>query len=839
MKKGFIFSIFGLLLASLIWFTSGSWAYWFSFLFLWILPGLAWSQLFRSNHLDSVEYFIIGLSLNLVCTPIATLLLTYLPGPLSRTFLVIVGTANIVIPSMLSLLTNKTKNTITVSCKTRSTNASTIWNNGWIWLIAALIIAAGLRLININYSEFQGDEATVMVRAAQALEGDESIIFQHKKGPAELVIIMAGWRLTGITNEWMARLPFAYAGILGIAVIFLIGKRLSGPTVGGLASLLMSINGFFIGFGRIVQYQSLILIFCALGIFCLLVYQQNGEKKVATLATIFIGAGALAHYDIVLTIPAAIYLIGNRIWHDRKQLLNTIPPLVAAGLIGTILVGIFYIPFFKSGFLDFTSTYVSGRIGGDRLFYNHTRSFFRLSTVYNSAYIIICILLVWLVKTVSTWNRWGRLAGWLSVLLVFIAANAIYKPKLWSSDQGQLVWIPFFVLLAGAFFAPSQKPGNRALWLWFCIPALFYMFFVAVPLTHIYTLFPAMSILAGQGLVSTGQWINAHSRILFRYAILAAVGLYGLCGIYAFMLFVDHNPEYIRNWPQSKSPLFWTPYSELPDEGLFGFPYRAGWKVVGYLIDQGILVGSYDSNEEQDVTNYYTRRSLRLSCARPDMYFKATNVQDESPIPVDLVQANFRPSIDIMTNETKKLAIQLPNVNIPISSLSVESFEALFDMKTTPSRIGKPLFFDFMDQKISDFIPLDVSVGNFAKLFGFKIEQEQAAPGGYIELTLLWKSITLTNKDYHVFTHLHDGQSMIGQLDGQPVCGQYPTSQWRPGQIIIDPYMIRISQDAQPGSIVPLTTGMYDFKTMQRAVISSADGQPAGDQIFLIDITIK
>jgi hypothetical protein len=49
-----------------------------------------------------------------------------------------------------------------------------------------------------------------MVQAAQALEGDTQIIFQHNKGPAELTVAMAMWRLTGIINEWMARLPFTW-----------------------------------------------------------------------------------------------------------------------------------------------------------------------------------------------------------------------------------------------------------------------------------------------------------------------------------------------------------------------------------------------------------------------------------------------------------------------------------------------------------------------------------------------------------------------------------------------------------------------------------------------------
>ena len=72
--------------------------------------------------------------------------------------------------------------------------------------------------------------------------------------------------------------------------------------------------------------------------------------------------------------------------------------------------------------------------------------------------------------------------------------------------------------------------------------------------------------------------------------------------------------------------------------------------------------------------------------------------------------------------------------------------------------------------------------------------------------------------DYQVFTHLYDGEMIRGQLDGQPVCDNQPTSRWQPGQIIADPYRIPIRGDAPTGS-VPLTVGMYDLATMQRLPI--------------------
>jgi hypothetical protein len=59
--------------------------------------------------------------------------------------------------------------------------------SGWLWLVPLLALAAGLRGLNLNYSEFQGDEAIVMLSAARALQGDDSIVFHLKKARGAVV----------------------------------------------------------------------------------------------------------------------------------------------------------------------------------------------------------------------------------------------------------------------------------------------------------------------------------------------------------------------------------------------------------------------------------------------------------------------------------------------------------------------------------------------------------------------------------------------------------------------------------------------------------------------------
>lgn len=818
-----------------------------SFALLWLLPGLSWALLIPRHTLDRAEWLTVGLGLNFVVTPVTTLLATYFPGPLTRALLVVAMLGVIGLPIALSLLMHPKRRSTTVSEARRViggvrnhisilTTQHPLWRGGWAWLLVAVMVAVGLRIVNLNYSEFQGDEAKVMVRAAYALEGDETIVFQHKKGPTQLTLVMPGWRLAGVTNEWMARLPFAWASILGVVTVFLCGRRLNQPHAGGIAACLLAIEGYLVGFGRIVQYQSLVFVLSALGLLCLLAYYAHGRGSLVIVSAAFFAGGSLAHYDAILVLPAGLLLIGARLWLDRRRVWRTVTLIAIAMLVGAALIGLFYLPFLRSSYVGYTSSYVSGRIGGH--IYNNLQSTFELSAVYDSIYFLGVMLAALAAQTLVTWARWGRVGLVLSSLLLVAATTGFVWPKLWIVGDSTLAWIPAVILLVGALLPSSQAMGTRAVWLWLGFPALFYLFLVVSPLTHVYTIFPAWAMLTGIGLVNLGRWLAERSRTVLRIVSVSGVAMYTLCGSYAVMLFVDHAPEYRRTFPQSKSPIFWMPYEQMPPAGFFGFPYRAGWKVVGYLMDEGELVGSYASNEKWKVTNYYTRQAVRLDCASPDVYITAINVQDEVSVNWDQLETEYQPAVVVTVNDQPKLTVHLHDVGSASLTYPVEEYEQLFDLGSTPERVARTAPLGIEPTQLAEYILREAVVGDFAHLLGYKIDAEHAIPDGYVELTLLWQALGPAPIDYQTFTHLYDGEMMRGQLDGQPMCGNQPTSQWRPGQFITDPYRIPIRGDAPPGS-VPLTIGMYNLATMQRLPVLTSDGLPAGDSVYLTDVIIQ
>ena len=843
MRRPILLVAFALMLAAIIWLIPvPGLRFWSSFGLLWVLPGLAWIPLLTQIGLSSrEEKIIVALGLNFVVTPIIALTIVYFPGQLNRETLILAMLAAISLPLIVSALYRRRQDAVQGESgfdEAQNALPQPWWETGWIWLLVIIAIAAAIRLVNLGYSEFQGDEAAVLVRSARIITGEDAVLFQHKKGPVELLLTIAGWSLTGITNEWMARLPFAWASLLGVAGIFLYGRRQSNLFTAIAAAGLLAVEGYLVGFGRIVQYQSVVFLLSTLALLCLLIYAQQGKGGFIILASAFFALGTWAHYDAILFLPAGLLLIAFRLKYDWQQWRQILPVIALSGILGLLLMGLFYVPFFRSSQAEGTLFYVTGRIGTDQAFYNHLLSTLNRGFVYDSVYLLLLIFGSLAVQILFTWQRWGRGAVVIAVGLLLAVTTSLFYPDWWEIGESSSAWVVMAVLLFGALLAPQQDIGTRAIWLWLGIPAMFYLYFVALPLTHVYTAVPGAALLAALGLYNLGRWLAGRSQAAVRVAAGFAVILFILGISYTLIMFVNHSPEYLRKYPESKHILFWTPYGEeLPREGLFGFPYRAGWKTVGYLMDSGEINGSYDSNEERDVTDYYTRQAMRFDCATPDNYVTAVNVQDEVAVRFDQIEADYTPSAVVAIQGRPKITIHQRHFSGQARTLAAEDYEQLYDLGTTPEAVAEanPAMVGDIP---TGYIPLDAQIGDFAQLSGYQIDTTHARPGGFVELLLLWQALGPAAIDYQVFTHLHDGQEMRGQLDGQPICDSAPTSRWQAGSFIVDPYRIPIHPEAASGS-VPLTVGMYDLATLQRLPVTLAGEALVSDAIVLTDVQIR
>ncbi len=100
---------------------------------------------------------------------------------------------------------------------------------------------------------------------------------------------------------------------------------------------------------------------------------------------------------------------------------------------------------------------------------------------------------------------------------------------------------------------------------------------------------------------------------------------------------------------------------------------------------------------------------------------------------------------------------------------------------------------------------------------------------------LAWRSVTTTEVDYTVFIHLigPDGGQAAG-ADAQPRGGRYPTSFWRPGEVVLDRHTL--PADLPPGRY-RVEVGLYDLATMARLPITGGDAA-LPDRAFLAEVEI-
>ncbi len=91
-------------------------------------------------------------------------------------------------------------------------------------------------------------------------------------------------------------------------------------------------------------------------------------------------------------------------------------------------------------------------------------------------------------------------------------------------------------------------------------------------------------------------------------------------------------------------------------------------------------------------------------------------------------------------------------------------------------------------------------------------------------LQLFWQAAKTPAGDYSAFVHLLDEQGrVVAQMDKTPGNGNYPTSQWKQGQVIVDEYAFN-APNLVSGTYT-LQIGLYDPTTGKRlALEGNANG---------------
>jgi hypothetical protein len=95
--------------------------------------------------------------------------------------------------------------------------------------------------------------------------------------------------------------------------------------------------------------------------------------------------------------------------------------------------------------------------------------------------------------------------------------------------------------------------------------------------------------------------------------------------------------------------------------------------------------------------------------------------------------------------------------------------------------------------------------GDAIELIGYTADARPRTPGAAQPVTLYWRALKPMNKDYALSMHLLGRSGAeVGKLDTWPGGGNAPTSQWAPGAIFADAYLIPIDTQAAAPSLLRL-----------------------------------
>jgi hypothetical protein len=133
---------------------------------------------------------------------------------------------------------------------------------------------------------------------------------------------------------------------------------------------------------------------------------------------------------------------------------------------------------------------------------------------------------------------------------------------------------------------------------------------------------------------------------------------------------------------------------------------------------------------------------------------------------------------------------------------------------------------------------LDVTFEGKARLLGYGVDTDAVQPGGQIAVTLYWQALVPMNENYAVFVHLINSVGALSaQRDTFPGLGNFPTSQWKPGDTFADTYRVDIGETAYAPDEAVVRVGLY-LPDGPRLSAFKADGQPLGDAVSLSPVKL-
>jgi len=465
-------------------------------------------------------------------------------------------------------------------------------------LILILLGSAALRLRHLSYSHFQGDEIKALYPPGAPFP---DFLFVQKKGPLQFLVTLLVQSISGGYSEWVTRLPFALASLVGVYVLYLLVRETFGRSPALFSAALVGSCGLLAAFGRIVQYQSFCILLVLLTAYFLSRWLRIGDPLLLYPGLLSYALALLTHYDALAFAPTLVVFLVGGCWRYKEGPRSTLTHLTIAGVTGVVLAGLFYLPYMLQPAFPSVRSYLLARVA----------------------------------------SGWGLRTFPLTSDLL-----GLYLPPFYLT-----VMVPLLVYgTVGLLRSRRDLPGLAVVF-WFLTTFAFYMLLGGDPRSHIYTYVLPGLMLTGLGIDRLVG--SPKSRSLATMLRGVAWTLITLFGALTYYMLVDHTVEH----PWYRKTILGYPLPNLEArriEGVFGFPYNRGLPRVGELYRSGRLQGSYESNERDVMADYYF--GARRSIAPDDYIYVLRPLSLESRLP-EVVARHYRKVMELSVGERKTIEI--------------------------------------------------------------------------------------------------------------------------------------------------------------------------------------
>lgn len=517
-----------------------------------------------------------------------------------------------------------------------------------------IILGIFIRFQDLGYSEFQGDEIDT-VEFVPNIYGEAPSyshfftkdIYENKKGPVQYAINFINIKTFPGVNEFKTRFPYFAFSVLSFIAFFYLSKKIFDDKLASYATIaIYAMNGLQIAFSRITQYQALMFLLQPLTVLLFLKGYYSKNFKILLLSAGVFGLAFLTHYDALVLFAFFYSFFFIELLKNPKRFKKILVQVISFTAVFAAISIPFYF-FYTRGdyYSDTTEGYLRRRLLGYGLMP-------RIPVALNILLHLYMPKIAWLgfflLTTVSflpfykkfsdtkvlflKLNKWVVVSGYVFMvnLLSFavIFSNFPIKPR---ASTLLVYGSTLCIILTLLWFHKKIKTEIISLIIWFLFAFNVYFFFIKDPRTHVYiSMIPAF-ILAGFGIKVI--WDLLKSKVYKTFVLILVT--FGLFILLAFNLqvFVDKSPEY--PWFQKQvfgQNLYVTPKEyHNKVEGVFGFNSSRHWRDIRNLYDRGCLVGRYNSNEKNSITNFYIGQNQKADLVRGLVVNSPTLIVIEGP----------------------------------------------------------------------------------------------------------------------------------------------------------------------------------------------------------------